>query len=162
MYSIQQLQALDYLLKRIVNEKEYKFYKQDLKFVVEVKGSLWYGDFIQVDNTSAYQKYIDDGGDVETVYFRPDNGSKILQDIWKRYVEVCQAGFSNPFERIKDLHLLFNSLINILETTEIDESSSPFYPYLLNAITLDNKIELPFINLKGETVKLISIIENKK
>ncbi|KMY49610.1 hypothetical protein [Peribacillus loiseleuriae] len=159
MYTVQQLQALEYLLKRISANNKFNFYRRELKLVIEYKGTLYTGDFLQMSSSFAYQNYIDDEGEVDQVRFSPDRGSKILNDIWQIYLREVNRLFYNPFKHINDIPLLFNTLVKILETAEIDDESSPFYPYLLNARSIDNTINLPLINLDGEKIKLVSIID---
>ncbi|MBA9026815.1 MULTISPECIES: hypothetical protein [Bacillaceae] len=159
MYSVQQLQALDYLLKRVITNGEFNFYRRDLKFVINYKDVLYTGDFLQMNGSSAYQSFIDDDGEVEQYRFSPDKGTKLLIDIWQSYLEEITRLFLNPFKRINDIPLLYNTLIKILNMAELDEESSPFYPYLLNVRTLDNTIQLPFLDLTGELVKIVSIVD---
>lgn len=164
LYTVQQLQALDYLLKRITNVSSYYFFKKNLKFVVEINNSYWYGDFIQLDGTSATQLFIDNSGDIERDSYYPTGNNAIimLKEIWDAYVDECSnKSWSNPFKRMDNLALLFESLLKLLNSTKINEDSSPFHPYLLNASSLDGSLQLPFINLNGEKIQLVSIIEVK-
>ncbi|MEC1744157.1 hypothetical protein [Schinkia azotoformans] len=168
MYSIQQLQALDYLLKRITNESSFALYQKNLKLVVEINNSLWYGDFVQTKDSYATQLFIDDVGDIEYDSFSAtgSNAAFILKKIWDSFYKMATKDNSrfwiNPFQKITDLPLLFETLTKVLNSTEMDEDRSPFHPYLLNAKSLDGNIQLPFINLTGEQIKLKSIIEIEK
>ncbi|PZM62574.1 hypothetical protein [Paenibacillus dendritiformis] len=163
MFKLEQLQALDYLLKRIISDNSYALYEKNLKLVIDVNGTLWYGDFIQIDGISAYRPFIDDDGDIETDKFGPTRtNSALLKCIWDSYslhADRQSPFWSNPFRKIDSLPFLFESLLKVLRLTEIPEDCSPFYPYLLNAKSVDGKMELPFINLEGEQIKLVSIIE---
>ncbi|MGG0754133.1 hypothetical protein [Brevibacillus laterosporus] len=167
MYSLPQLQALDYLLKNITSNDLYPLYQKKLKFVVNINNSLWYGDFVEKKGNSVSQKFIDGSGDVETARFTPSgsNATTFLKLIWDLYVDesINQPQYFrvDPFKRINSLPLLFDSLIKILDKANISEETSPLFPYLLNAKSLDNKLSLPFINLEGEKIKLVSIIEIK-
>ncbi|RFB28327.1 hypothetical protein [Brevibacillus sp. VP] len=167
MYSLPQLQALDYLLKNITSNDLYPLYQKNLKFVVNINNSLWCGDFVETKGNYVSQKFIDESGDVETVRFTPfgSNATTFLKLIQDSYVDDCrdqpQYFRSDPFKRINSLPLLFDSLIKILYKANISEETSPLFPYLLNAQSLDNKLSLPFINLEGEKIKLVSIIEIK-
>jgi len=67
--------------------------------------------------------------------------------------------WSNPFKKINDLPLLFETLTKILDSADITKDDSPFYPYLFNARSISSNITLPFINLGEEKIKLISLIE---
>lgn len=165
MYSVQQLQALDYLLKRITLENTYPFYGKNLKLLVEINGAYWHGDFIQMDGLSAKQLFIDDSGDIECDKFYPtgNNAISLLKQIWDTYVAAAQNEsipfWTNPFRFIDNLPLLFDSLIKILNMTKFVENTSPFHPYLLDAHTLDGTLHLPFINFGDEKIKLVSIVE---
>lgn len=163
MYSVQQLQALDYLLKRLVNDSSFAIHKKNLKLVIAVNNSLWHGDFIQMDSVYVKQLSIDDSGDIEYDRFSAtsSNAITLLKNIWDTFVSktTSTSHWSNPFRRIDNLPLLFEILLKILNDTDIPDDPSPFHPYLLNAKSLDDNISLPFMNLQGEQIKLISIIE---
>ncbi|OAT71304.1 hypothetical protein [Parageobacillus thermoglucosidasius] len=161
MYSVQQLQALDYLLKRITSEPSYPVFKKNLKLVIEVHNQYWYGDFVQLDGTRAFQLFIDNSGDVEKVSLSPadSNAVNILTKIWKAYSFTAKTNWSNPFEKINNLPLLFEALTKILDRTDITNEDSPFSPYLFNAKLINSNVTLPFINLGEEKIKLISLIE---
>lgn len=167
MYSVEQLQALDYLLKRITLVDSYPVFRKNLKLVVEINNSFWYGDFLQMDGVSAKQLFIDDSGDVECdkFYATGSNANALLKQIWDTYVGAARNElnpfWTDPFRRIDNLPLLFEALTRILDLTKFVEDSSPFHPYLLDAHSLDGTLHLPFINLKDEKVKLVSIIEVK-
>lgn len=164
MYSIEQLQALDYLLKRITNEKPNALFGKNLKLVVEINNSFWYGDFIQLDGNLAFQLCIEDDGDISRVSYSPygNNSPTLLHKIWETYSKETTNNhfFSNPFKKMDDLPLLFNSLCRLITLAEITaEDSKPFHPYLYNAKSIDRDLSLPFINLADEKIKLISIVE---
>ncbi|WP_342541236.1 hypothetical protein MHI39_10960 [Heyndrickxia sp. FSL K6-6286] len=91
MYTVQQMQALDYLLKRILLESNYPFYGKNLKLVISYNNKLWYGDFVQMDGVFAYQYFIDDIGDIEKVRFSPNyDNSALFKSIWDSYQEtIC-------------------------------------------------------------------------
>ncbi|MCE0453036.1 hypothetical protein [Brevibacillus sp. AF8] len=167
MYSVTQLQAMDYILKRITLEESYPFFRKNLKLVVEINGSFWYGDFIQMDGLAAKQLFIDDSGEIECDKFYPtgSNAITLLKQIWDAYVTAAKNEtnpfWNNPFRSINDLSLLFEALTRILDLSNIVEDSSPFNPYFLNAHTLDGTLQLTFINLNSAKIKLVSIIEVK-
>lgn len=162
MYSVQQLQAIDYLLKRMLRTHQFPFYEKNLKFVIEINGTHWYGDFIELSGSDVKQLFIDDGGDVDHAYLyaTTDNATSALKKVWDSYTtQVGRLPYGNPFRRITDLPLLFNSLVHILDLAEVGIDDSPIYPYLLNAKSLDESMELPFLNIGPESVKLVSLIE---
>ncbi|MGF9822561.1 hypothetical protein ABE430_20405 [Brevibacillus agri] len=165
MYSVEQLQALDYLLKRITREDSFAFYNKNLKLVVEYKNMLWYGDFLEMDGSTASQLFIGDDGLIERERYYPTGSNAIspFKQIWDSFVALAVKAdkhwWSNPFKKITDLPLLFETLIKILERADIPDGCSAFRPYLLNAQTVDGTLRLPFINLGGEKIQLVSIIE---
>ncbi|MGG0794560.1 hypothetical protein ABE137_11205 [Brevibacillus laterosporus] len=166
MYSLPQLQALDYLLKKITTNDSYPLYQKELKFVIEFNNSLWYGDFVQMEGNSVIQETLDDNNEIDISRFTPSSNSNIfLRKIWQSYISevASQSQYIklDPFKSMKSLPLLFDSLIKLLYKANIFEEKSPLFPYLLNATSLDHKVSLPFINLENETIKLISIIEIK-
>ncbi|MES1045144.1 hypothetical protein BLX88_06075 [Bacillus obstructivus] len=158
MYTVQQMQALDYLLKRILLESNYPFYEKNLKLVISYNNKLWYGDFVQMDGVFTFQYFIDDIGDIEKVRFSPNyDNSALFKSIWDSYQETISR--NNLFKKINDPTMLFNSLLRILNYADINDEFSPFYPYLLNAKTLKGSLELPLINLEDTDIELVSIIE---
>lgn len=158
MYTVQQMQALDYLLKRILLESNSHFYGKNLKLVISYNNKLWYGDFVQMDGVFAYQYYIDDIGDIEKHRFSPNNdNSTLFKSIWDSYKGTISK--NNPFIKIDDPTMFFNLLLRILNYADINDAISPFYPYLLNAKTLKGSLELPLINLEDTDIELVSIIE---
>ncbi|MGN7471267.1 hypothetical protein [Brevibacillus sp. SAFN-007a] len=165
MYSVEQLQALDYLLKRITREDSFAMYNKNLKLVIEFNNLLWYGDFIEIDGRGASQLFIDDAGRIvrDTFYPTGNNAASPFKQIWDSFVALAVKAddqwWGNPFNRITDLPLLFETLIQILERADISVGCSAFRPYLLNAQAVDGTLRLPFINLGEEKIKLVSIIE---
>lgn len=170
MYTIPQLQALDYLQKRITNDSSAPIYQMRLNLVVEITGVPWYGDFVIVENNSVIQWVIDDQGDIERVKFQPtgSNAVILLKQIWDTFTEVStpKSHFhSNPFkkEKIRHLPLLFDSVLKLLHQSGISrDTPTPFHQYLLNAKSLDGRFSLPFVNLTNDMIKLVSIIEVPK
>ncbi|TYS67025.1 hypothetical protein FZC76_15975 [Sutcliffiella horikoshii] len=165
--SIQQLQSIDFILKRITLNSDYPLlYKKNLKLVVEINDSYWYGDFVRMEGSKVFQYYIDNAGDVEVNNFSVTGSNAVptLSKIWKAYTEATKGSegyhyFSNPFKSISDLPLLFDTLLWLLSSSEVDNEDSSIFPYLHNARKIDNTLELPFIYLKDELIKLISIVE---
>lgn len=158
MYTIQQLQAFDYLLKIIPHVEQSPLYGKKLKLVVELNNSLWYGDFVQTSNASTVvQKQISNGRVKQCSYHDGhDSGfehSPLLKKMW------------DPFEEkhkeilwwINDLTILFKELSSIVQSADIS-NNSPFHPYLLDAKTIDGNAQLPLYNLQDEKIKLVSII----
>jgi len=163
------MQALDYLLKRISNDMTTTLHGRNLKLVISFNNSLWYGDFVQMKGNHVAQSYIDDSGEPEISTFGTDGSNavtllKLIMDSYFTYAKNERNMFwVNPFKLMNDLPLIFETLQKILIFAQIpEENISPFHPYLLNAKSIDGTIELPFINLEGESVKLISIIDEKK
>lgn len=166
MYSVQQLQGLDFLLKRITNKSEYPVFQKNLKLVVEINNSYFYGDFVEMDNGYPIQDYIDDTGYVErlTLALHGSNATSFMVKIWNAYADATGYGqtrtfFSDPLKRIDNGPLLFEALVKILDVSEIQDEDSSLRPYLFNAVSLTDSVRLPFINLKDKKVNLISIIE---
>jgi len=163
LYTVQQLQAMDYLLKKITSRESSPLFKKNIKLVVEINGSFWSGDFIQMTKGTASRLFIDDYNDLEDVRFFPDgsNAASPLKEIWDAFIAASPGGdyWYNPLMKISDLPLLFETLTRVLDRATIPVDASPFFPYLLNAKSLDGKMRLPFINLANEPVKLVSIIE---
>lgn len=162
MYTIQQLQAADYLLKMIMKDDLSPLKEKSLKLVIELNGDYWYGDFINFQNNYPIQYFIDNFGNVEydRFYFSGDNATKIFRKTMETYYhETRKSLYTNPFSEIHTLDLLFHTIFNLINIADIQPDDSPIYPYLLNAKSIDNKNSLSFINLENQKVNVISIIE---
>lgn len=165
MYTKEQLHAIDFLLKRITNDSSFALYKKNIKFVAQIDGKLWYGDFIQFKDGVPYRLFIDDSGDIEEdrFYATGSSSAAVLSEIWETYVRKAKqperSFWNNPFRRMTELPLLFENLIKILSLTEIPDDCSPFYPYLLNACSIDGKLSLPFLDYSCSEIKLVSLID---
>lgn len=151
MYTVQKLQAADYLLKKLIKQNSYPFYDSEIKIVIELNGKYWYGDFVPVKNGTVEQFFICDDGDVDYTRFYDDgtNAITIFKKIRDKFYSETRISsfYINPFKNIKTLDLLFNTIFKLVDLADIQPDDSPIYPYLLNAKTLDNNLELPFINI---------------
>lgn len=162
MFTIQETQAMDYLLKWMLSTERFPLAEKNLKLVIDVHGSLWHGDFVNYELGHTRQWSFGDAGDLENTWLYSNGSStiSILHKIKKQYSdEVNRFQWGNPFLKMSDLPLLFNTLTKLVKMADIQQDDSPFYPYLLNAKSLDGKHCLPFLNLDGETIKIITIIE---
>ncbi|GEN83591.1 hypothetical protein SLU01_19030 [Sporosarcina luteola] len=162
MLKVQELQAMDYLLKWLLDQDRFPYNDKMLKLVIELNGTYWYGDFITYSNGVVKQPFIDNAGDVEPVhlYATSQNATSVLKKIRDTFqLEASRYSWTNPFTKIDDLSLLFNTLVKLVKMAEIEQDDSPIYPCLLNAKSLEGRLELPFINLDNETIKVVSIIE---
>ncbi len=161
MYTIQQLQAADFILKKTLNNNYLPSNDSELKIVIELEGSYWYGDFVKIKDGVVVHNFIDDDGDVD--YTRLDaegnNAIAIFKKIQDTYFKEASQYKNDPFSKITTLDLLFNTIFKLIQLTDIQPDDSPIYPYLLNAKSLDGRLELPFINIGNEKVKVISLIE---
>ncbi|MEV2910508.1 hypothetical protein ABNF65_18290 [Paenibacillus larvae] len=164
MYTIQELQGLDYLLKTIAKQKTYALYQRNLKLVIELNNSYWYGDFVEMENEQVKQLYIDHLGEIGIEPHSVQLGTTILKKIWEAFhttlKEMPRSQFDhNPFYDLDNLPLLFDTIVKVLTEARITDVSTPLRPYMLNAHTIDGKQRLPFINLEGGRIKLVSIID---
>ncbi|KOS60877.1 hypothetical protein FJQ98_20620 [Lysinibacillus agricola] len=163
MYTIQQLQAADFLLKRLSNSDFFSFYNRKLKLVIELNGSYWYGDFVNFKDNYPIQFFIEGDGDVDYTRFYSDgiNATIIFKKIIETYNAQTNKGtfYTNPFKKISTLDLLFKTIFELVDLADIKVDESPIYPYLLNARTLDGKLKLPFINLENQQINVVSFID---
>lgn len=159
MYKIQELQAIDFLLKKLLSSNSSNFYGKNLKFVIEFKGSYWYGDFINFKDGSASQFFVEVDGDVDYTrfYSKGLEATPIFKKILEAYEKKTQN--LNPFLKISTLDLLFKTLLDLVDSTDINSDDSPIYPYLLNAHSLDNKLRLPFLRMSPQDINVVSLIE---
>lgn len=166
MYTVAQLQALDFLLKRILDSRYSPLYNQPLKLVIEYSGCFWCGDFVEM--LGRYVKYesISDSGSIAVDQFGPatsQSGIAVLETIWSSYKthadkEVSSIHWINPFDHIKEPALLLDTLLKIVDLADWQGIESPLRPHLLNARTLDGKLQLPFLLLQDEPIRLVSLI----
>lgn len=163
MYSIQELQGFDYLLKKISNTDSFALFGKELKLVIEINNSFWYGDFIQMNDYRFYHEYIDGVGDVVKSHLHSSE-SPLIKKSWETFVKESQPKhfFVNPFKRLDSLPLVFNTLAKIIKNTNINEEDSELFPFLLNANSIDGTSSLPFIDLSEKEFKLVSIIDITK
>ncbi|MNC07059.1 hypothetical protein D3C75_545890 [compost metagenome] len=170
MYSVEQLQACDFLLKRIIAERQFvNLFQKNLKLVIEINGSYWFGDFIDFDGRRVTRHSFDDQGDTLSTKYSTTGSdtTPLLKTIWEAYANFAKPPAADPFWNnplywMESLPLLFETLVTILNQVNTDELKSPLLPYLLNAKSLDKRLELPFINLSGQKVNLVSIVEDRQ
>lgn len=170
MYSVQEAQAIDYLLKSIVLERASVLHNKNLKLVVDLNGILWYGDFVKVyrdddsvtvDKNFVCQSDIDDAGHMEMKYdsMSSDDAHPFFGAVWKLYSGDIAQHRRTRLQNT-DLSFLFHYLTNIVTNLVLPTKSSPLFPHFLHATSLDGKLRLPFIHLtEGNRIKVISITE---
>lgn len=162
MFTIQETQAMDYLLKWLLDQDRFPLADKNLKLVIDVQGTYWYGDFVNYSDGHVKQLFIDDSGDVENtwLYASTSHPTIVLQKIRHAFHEQSTGyAFGNPFLKVTELPLLFDTLGKLVKLAKIEQDDSPIYPYLLNAKSLDGRLELPFIHLGNEMLRVVSIIE---
>jgi len=158
MYTIPQLQALDFLLKIISAEPD----SDEFKPVIESSGILWQGDFVMSDRTYLKQPYIDVLGDLEvrTTSAGEHGHHDAIAKVWEYYYQkpnrlIKLAKANNPA-------YLHHGLLEVLNAVTTGEEASDLHPYLFNAKSLDGKMEVPFLDLSDEKIKLVSILRLKR
>ncbi|EOO32454.1 hypothetical protein IIU_03844 [Bacillus cereus VD133] len=157
-YSIEQLQALDILLKQIPDSNMLALSQKQLKLVIEYDGIIWYGDFIQQEDAqSVFQFNMNkEHGLYKDIYSfseipLADSLAKLLDKYFKDNKEL--------FTNLADLSVLFTFLTTLLEQHSHLGTSMNLHPYLFNARTIDGTCNLPFLNLKDRKIYLMSIID---
>ncbi|MGE8004232.1 hypothetical protein [Lysinibacillus sp. NPDC093216] len=158
MHTVQQLQAADYFLKIVLEEKNDYKELRNLKFIIELNNSLWYGDFVNFKEDYVFQYELDIQNPRPMTY--EIGNSTFISKIWAKY--NANPFISNLLLKHKCLELLYSEIFEIVKKADIQPTDSKIYPYLLNAKSLDGKLELPFINIGDEKVKVISLIEVPK
>ncbi|MFE9275697.1 hypothetical protein ACQKLN_08495 [Paenibacillus glucanolyticus] len=164
MYSIEQSQCIDFLLKTIVVNPASPLHFTNPKLVISLGGELWYGDFVRVRNNYIIQPYIDSIGDVEEQYITTNglDGSPIFRKTSEAFSNLSNQQRS-AIRRVAELPFLFTYLSHLVTELDFSEDTSPVFPHLLNAKSVNRKLELPFINLSGEDkINLMSILETEK
>lgn len=162
MYTIFELQAADFLLKKLAYDNVLPFKEKQLKLVVCLSGNYWYGDFVDMNDGLPYQKFIDNDGetDYNRFHFSGSNAVNVFKKIYDVYATETRPRefYSNPFKTM-ELDMLFESVLKLVGLAKITNEDSPIRPYLLNARSLDGKLQLPFINMPFENIDVVSIIE---
>ena len=165
MYCVQQMQGLDYVLKRILRNSDYSgLHKRDLQLVVDIDGKLWRGNFVMTsDSTGAVMQrdYNSQTGRNEIKSYDIAT-SPILKNAFEAHLETIpdKSFYTNPYEGMLETHTLYYYLIKTLESMEVDESMKlDFYPYLYDAVSLDGNYELPFLDVSGKELDIVSIHE---
>ncbi|WP_144519665.1 hypothetical protein [Bacillus thuringiensis] len=157
-YSIEQLQALDILLKLIPTSNMLALSQKQLKLVIECDDIIWYGDFIQQrEEESLFQFNMskEHGFYKDEYSFSDIPLAESLAKLFDKYFEDSKELFKN----LTDLSALFTFLTTLLELHSKQEASISLHPYLFNARSLDGTYNLPFLNLKDKQIHLISILE---
>ena len=155
LFTPQQLQALDFLLKMISEQLKAGC---DLKPVVEFGGQLWHGDFVKVESTYIKQIYIDRHGDLEAASYHVDriDDFKAITSSWKQYRKDLLRFIK--LANAENTAYLHNDLVKLIISCTTGEETSVLHPYLYNAKSIDGKTSLPFIDLTGERIRLVSIV----
>lgn len=162
MFSIQRAQCIDYLLKIIAMNPASILHNKNPKLVINLNGTMWYGDFVQTNSNFIIQPYIDGYGDIEPKYFsvNEENSEPLFKTLWNAYSDFARRNRRATLN-CSNFSLLFDTLVKITDDLELETYPSPLFPHLLNVKSFDGSQQLPFINLSGEDqIKLISIIES--
>ena len=165
MYTIEQLQGLEYLMKRILNSGHSPLHKAPLKLVIENAGKLWYGDFLNVEGRYVQHSSVSDYGFVQTDQYAPTSnrsGIAVLETIWASFrahaAEDGTLSRQDPFSYIKEPGLFLDTLLKLVDLADWEGVESPFRPHLLNAQSVDGSIQLPFLILEPGPIRLVSLI----
>lgn len=154
LYSVEQLQAVDYLLKRTKSSRQ-----KDLKLVIEHNNTFWYGDFVQLKGTRLQQDLIEYDG-VDNQHSHDLSNIPLVYSLFKSYIDYRDQPFCrSPLENPTKLSTTYIFINNLLKGIDSKRSDNPLYPFLLDARTLDGKCQLPFLNLEGQKLNFVSIIE---
>ncbi|PEF69117.1 hypothetical protein [Bacillus cereus] len=157
-YSIEQLQALDILLKQIPDSNMLALSQKQLKLVIECDGFIWYGDFIQQEEEKSLFQFnmSKEHGLYKDAYsFLEIPLAEAISRMFDTYFKDSRELFKN----LTDLSALFTFLTTLLELHSKQEASISLHPYLFNACSLDGTYNLPFLNLKDKQIHLVSILE---
>ncbi|MDT0160348.1 hypothetical protein [Bacillus sp. AG4(2022)] len=157
MFQLKELQMMDYLLKRIIQDNKNKLYDRDLRIVVKINGDLWTGDFVKVEGSSIIEYFIDGFGDIEKKYSHNDTSS-LLKKTGISYSNIMKR-FSNPISKIDDTFMLFDQLTQIIREAGLDAEKVEFETVLYDAFNMDKKVKLPFYKLNSQNLELISIVD---
>lgn len=166
IYTVQQIQAADYLLKRLRYQlgNDSEILSKNFQFVINVYNNPWSGDLVCIERTAIIYESLQADGFVDKSYLYPnDQDWKLIEKTNKSLKEFLPNGnfSSNPFQSIKSPALLHKIIFEIIENAEIVSSDSPLPPYLFNAMHFNSKEEIPFIFLGKEKYQVISLVESR-
>lgn len=158
VYTIQQLQAAEYLLKSAILEKEESADKKlDFKFVIEFQDQLWTGNFIDFNKRFISQIHFGNRFPKNETY--DYNSIKLIQKIVDTEVKVNEH--LRFYLEDRYLTAALKLIFDLVNEADIQPEDSPIYPYLLNARSLDGKLNFPFLNLENQKIHVVSLINTK-
>ncbi|RYI30547.1 hypothetical protein EVU96_09025 [Bacillus infantis] len=158
MPQVNEVQMMDYFLKRIVADNEHALHGKNLKLVARINDDLWTGDFVKLDGFDIARTYIDEVGDVTETPLAVSI-SPTISKVRNVYFNFVKKGFSNPFKKLSDTPVLLQSLIEIVSEANIKTDKYELEPVLYNAYSLKSKVSLPFLALKHSNIEVVSIID---
>jgi hypothetical protein len=165
MYTVQQIQAADYLLKRLRYQlgNDSEILSKNFQFVINAYNNLWSGDFVYIERTDIVYESLQADGYVDKSYlYSNDQNWHLIRKSMDSLNKFLPKGsfYRNPFQSIKSPDQLHKIIFEIVENAEIVSSDSPLPPYLFNPVPLNSAVAMPFIFLGNEKYQVVSIVEN--
>ncbi|MEG2289948.1 MAG: hypothetical protein RSA29_02770 [Clostridium sp.] len=134
--TLNQIQALDLYLKRLISRFPIVSQNENLNIVISINNSLWTGDFIQYEHPLIINRYIDCDSSIESNGLYPSD-IFTLPDNFK-FVDYRNIKSDTAYLLLLDL---FKVVVDIPAPT------ITLNPLLYNAKNLETNLSLPFIHL---------------
>ncbi len=164
MYSLKEVQAMDYLLKRMqYNDllKQITGENSELRLVIECNNKYISGDFINYQSGSIKQYEFKGPYEYENTIYH-NQSIEVFNQLWKSFCDnYLPNNHSTTFKRNKDLSVLLELLFKHIKTIDVLSSSIPLRPIIINVDYLNNELGPDFLYLGGKEIDVISIVQKE-
>lgn len=160
-FSMTQLQALDYLQKLLSYNPNYAINGKIFQLVVKLDEEYWTGDFVNLYGSCIKLEELQTDTQIVTIEQRSPFGSKSL----KQFNTICRYYYetlgNHPLRNVSYLPILYKLLKEILIESNVNcsDEDNQLPCYLFNARSINRKHELPFLDLTGKKIELVSMID---
>nr|WP_239254782.1 hypothetical protein [Listeria ilorinensis] len=149
--SLAHLQMYDYLLKKYRNKDTFP----DTKMVVEIDGKLWTGDFIHLEDCHIIEIDWDDTSYTRVERTKDAINPEFDQKVQASNVNVSENRMDAKINRLKNIEILYQEIQQFVH--QIDSEETSLKTCLYDAYCLDTRVKLPFLDLQGKSIRLVSL-----
>ncbi|KAB2460943.1 hypothetical protein F8160_02380 [Bacillus sp. CH126_4D] len=165
MYSIQEAQAMDYLLKKLHYNGLLEHItrdKNELKLVIAINNRYISGDFIMFQKGSIEQYEIVGSYEYEKVYYN-NQSFTIYAKLWSSFCnKYLPTGSNYRFKQILDLTVIFDLLNEIVGTISFVNEPIPLRPVFMNIEYFNEEKGPEFLYLGSQQIEIVSIMKREK
>lgn len=165
MYSIKEVQAMDYLLKRLQYNgllEQITGENSELKLVIIYNNKYIFGDFINYQK-GTIQQYEFNGPFVYEVIHYYNQSIEMFTQLWELFCErYFPRNSTSTFKRIEDLSVLLELLSTHIKSVDISNNSTPLRPLIINVNYFSNEPGPDFLYLVEKQIDVISIVQVQK